>query len=84
MMVYEVLPGDHQGHGHRRLRHARPVNSQREPPFFLTWGLDTQRTVWTAEDGAEWNVWEFAPPEPTEKTVVAFHGGGFILRAQHH
>ena len=52
-----------------------------DPPYFLTWGLDAQRTVWTAEDGTEWKVWEFAPPEPTEKTVIAFHGGGWIFEA---
>jgi acetyl esterase/lipase/pimeloyl-ACP methyl ester carboxylesterase len=50
----------------------------RTPPFFLTFGLDTRRTVWTAEDGTEWQGWEFAPPEPTEKTVLAFHGGGIL------
>jgi acetyl esterase/lipase len=50
------------------------------PPFFLTFGLDTQRTVYTAEDGAHWQVWEFHPPDPTGKTVVAFHGGGFIYQ----
>ena len=52
-----------------------------DPPHVLTWGLDAQRTVWTAEDGTEWKVWEFAPPEPTEKTVIAFHGGGWIFEA---
>jgi acetyl esterase/lipase len=50
------------------------------PPFFLTFGLDTQRTVWTAEDGAQWRVWEFQPADPTGKTVVAFHGGGWIYQ----
>lgn len=50
----------------------------RTPPFFLTFGLHTERTVWTADDGTEWEVWEFARQTPTDKTVVAFHGGGFI------
>jgi acetyl esterase/lipase len=56
------------------------VLSTGTPPFFLTFGLDTQRTVWTAEDGAQWRVWEFQPAKPTGKTVVAFHGGGWIYQ----
>ncbi|HET6735417.1 alpha/beta hydrolase fold domain-containing protein [Mycobacterium sp.] len=52
------------------------------PPFFLTFGLDTRQTVYTPDDGAEWRVWEFHPPNPTGKTVVALHGGGFVLEPQ--
>lgn len=49
------------------------------PPFFLGFGLDTERTTWTAEDGTEWRVWEFRSPEPTEKKVVVLHGGGWVF-----
>jgi triacylglycerol lipase len=49
------------------------------PPFFAKFGLDVQRTEFEVAPGNVWKVWEFAPPEPSGKTVVAVHGGGFIL-----
>ena len=79
MMVYEVLRVITKVTGFNVYATLGRLIAMREPPFFLTWGLDTQRTGWTSPDGAEWEVWQFAPPEPTEKTVVAFHGGGFIF-----
>ena len=51
-----------------------------DPPAFSTYGLAANKTTFTAADGAQWQVWEFAPPEPSGKTVVAFHGGGWIFQ----
>ncbi|WP_460356872.1 alpha/beta hydrolase fold domain-containing protein [Mycobacterium sp. ZZG] len=54
----------------------------RNPPWFVKGGLDVRRTEFEAADdpeGAVWDVWEFHPPNPTGKTVVAVHGGGFIV-----
>ena len=54
---YEVFRLVSKVTGIPRLRHPRPRYWPcADPPFFLTWGLDTQRTVWTAPDGAEWKV----------------------------
>ncbi len=53
-----------------------------DPPWFVRGGLDVRRTEYAVADdpeGAVWDVWEFHPPNPTGKTVVAVHGGGFIL-----
>lgn len=49
------------------------------PPFFVKFGLDVQRTEFEVAPGNVWKVWEFTPPEPSGKTVIAVHGGGFIL-----
>lgn len=49
------------------------------PPFFAKFGLDVQRTEFEVAPGNVWKVWEFGPPEPSGKTVIAVHGGGFIL-----
>ena len=51
-----------------------------DPPFFLTFGLNTQRTTFTTDDGAQWDAWEISPTEPTDKTVIALHGGGWVLQ----
>ncbi|MGV0742854.1 alpha/beta hydrolase fold domain-containing protein [Mycolicibacterium sp. XJ870] len=48
------------------------------PPLFLTLGMDTRQTTFTTAEGAEWQVWEIHPPNPSGKTVIAMHGGGFI------
>jgi len=48
------------------------------PPFFLTFGLNTHQTEVELTDGTTWKVWEFQPPNPTDKTVIAIHGSGFI------
>ncbi len=53
--------------------------SSRNPPFFLTFGLDARRTTYLTPSNATWEVWEFRPPNPTGKTVVALHGGGWVL-----
>lgn len=50
------------------------------PPFFVKFGLDVRKTEFEASPGNTWKVWEFTPPEPSGKTVVAVHGGGFILQ----
>lgn len=49
------------------------------PPFFVGFGLDSRRTVWEADDGTAWRVWEFDAPGESEDTVIAFHGGGWIV-----
>ena len=46
------------------------------PPFFVTLGL----TV-TSSECQGWRVWTLAPPKPTDKVVVALHGGSFISTA---
>jgi acetyl esterase/lipase len=48
------------------------------PPFFLTFGLDARKTEVQLDDGTTWTAWEFQPPHPTDKTVIAIHGSGFI------
>jgi acetyl esterase/lipase len=50
------------------------------PPAILTLGLDTRQTTYTTDDGTKWKVWEFHPPNPTGRTVIALHGGGFITQ----
>jgi acetyl esterase/lipase len=50
------------------------------PPPFLLGGLTATKTTYTTAEGAEWKVWEFTPADPSGKTVVAIHGGGFILQ----
>lgn len=50
-----------------------------DPPWFVKHGLDVRRTEYDVADGNTWDVWEFHPPNPTGKTVVAVHGGGFIV-----
>ena len=52
-----------------------------DPPFFLTFGLNAHQTEFEASPGNVWKVWEFEPHNPTGKTVVAIHGGGYILQA---
>ncbi|WP_395310152.1 alpha/beta hydrolase fold domain-containing protein [Mycobacterium sp. AMU20-3851] len=49
------------------------------PPFFAKFGLEVKRTEFEVAPGESWKVWEFVPPEPSGKTVIAVHGGGFIL-----
>lgn len=46
------------------------------PPFFVTFGLNV-----TSSEYEGWRVWTLAPPQPTEKVVVAMHGGSFISTA---
>ena len=48
------------------------------PPFFLNLGLHARKTEVELTDGTTWKVWEFQPPKPTDKTVIAIHGSGFI------
>jgi acetyl esterase/lipase len=50
------------------------------PPFFLTFGLNAHQREVELTDGTTWKVWEFQPPEPTDKTVIAIHGSGFIYQ----
>lgn len=51
-----------------------------DPPFFLTFGLNARKTEFEVSPGNVWKVWEFTPPEPSGATVVAIHGGGFIIQ----
>ncbi|EJZ11389.1 alpha/beta hydrolase fold domain-containing protein, partial [Mycolicibacterium vaccae] len=53
--------------------------SSASPPWFVKFGLDVRRTEFAVSEDNVWKVWEFHPPNPTGKTVVAVHGGGFIL-----
>ncbi|MCV7279946.1 alpha/beta hydrolase fold domain-containing protein [Mycolicibacterium flavescens] len=46
------------------------------PPFFVTLGLKV-----TSSEYEGWKVWTLAPTQPTEKVVVALHGGSFISTA---
>jgi acetyl esterase/lipase len=50
----------------------------KSPPFFLNYGLKARQTEVELTDGTTWSVWEFQPPNPTGKTVIAIHGSGFI------
>lgn len=50
------------------------------PPAIFTRGLDVRRNEYDAGDGTSWEVWEFRPPRPTGKTVIAVHGGGFVVQ----
>lgn len=50
----------------------------KSPPFFLNYGLKARQTEVELTDGTTWSVWEFQPPNPTDKTVMAIHGSGFI------
>jgi acetyl esterase/lipase len=54
--------------------------ASKNPPFFLTFGLNARQTTFTTDSGAEWEAWEISPSEPTDKTVIAFHGGGWIYQ----
>lgn len=51
-----------------------------DPPFFLKWGLQATKKTYTLQDGTVWRAWEFEPPKPSGKTVIAFHGGGWIFQ----
>ena len=53
--------------------------ASQDPPFFLTFGLTAQQTQYEISPGNVWKVWTFTPPEPTDRTVIALHGGGFII-----
>lgn len=53
--------------------------ASQDPPFFLNFGLTAQQTQYEISPGNVWKVWTFTPPNPTGKTVIALHGGGFIL-----
>ncbi|VEG52440.1 alpha/beta hydrolase domain-containing protein [Mycolicibacterium aurum] len=70
--VSSVVGIDLYGQIGRFLERARP-------PWFVRSGLDVRRTEYEVAGGT-WDVWEFHPPNPTGKTVIAVHGGGFILR----
>lgn len=48
------------------------------PPRLMTLGLNARETEVELTDGTKWRVWEFTPPNPSGKTVVAIHGSGFI------
>ncbi|MFB1295211.1 alpha/beta hydrolase fold domain-containing protein [Mycobacterium sp. pW049] len=50
-----------------------------DPPWFVRGGLDVRRTEFEASEDSTWDGWEFRPPNPTGKTVIAVHGGGFIV-----
>lgn len=50
-----------------------------KPPTYLTRRLDVEQTQYEIADGSTWQVWEFHPLDPTGKTVVAIHGGGFLV-----
>lgn len=56
------------------------VLERAKPPFFLRFGLDVRQTEYEVSPGNTWQVWEFHPPNPTGKTVVAIHGGGFVVQ----
>ena len=51
-----------------------------DPPFLLTLGLNARQTEFEVSPGNVWKVWEFEPPDPTGATVVAIHGGGFVVQ----
>lgn len=53
--------------------------SSQDPPFFLTFGLTAQQMQYEISPGNVWKVWTFTPPNPTGKTVIGLHGGGFIF-----
>jgi acetyl esterase/lipase len=53
--------------------------SSQDPPFFLAFGLDARKTQYEISPGNVWKVWTFTPPDPTDKTVIAIHGGASIL-----
>lgn len=46
------------------------------PPFFVTPGLTVTKDTYNG-----WTTWRLAPPHPTDKVVVAVHGGSFISTA---
>lgn len=71
--VSQIIGVDLYGHLGRLIASANP-------PFFVKGGLDVQRTEFEISPGNTWKVWEFTPPEPSGKTVIAVHGGGFILQ----
>lgn len=50
----------------------------KSPPFFLTFGIDARQSDVELPDGTTWKMWQFTPPDPTGKTVIAVHGSGFI------
>ncbi|MDZ4264645.1 MAG: alpha/beta hydrolase fold domain-containing protein, partial [Mycobacterium sp.] len=56
------------------------VLEREKPPWFVRHGLDVRRTEYEVSDGSVWAVWEFHPPDPTGKTVIAVHGGGFVVQ----
>ncbi|CAA0128343.1 Triacylglycerol lipase [Mycolicibacterium vanbaalenii] len=58
---------------------AKALESAR-PPWFVKHGLDVRSTEYQVSDGNTWQVWEFQPPNPTGKTVIAVHGGGFVVQ----
>ena len=58
---------------------AKVLESE-DPPWFVKHGLDVRSAEYEVSDGDVWQVWEFHPPNPTGKTVVAVHGGGFVVR----
>lgn len=57
---------------------GKVLESER-PPWFVKPGLDVRGTDFKVSDGSVWRVWEIHPPNPTGKTVIAVHGGGFIV-----
>ncbi|MCT7661015.1 alpha/beta hydrolase [Mycobacterium deserti] len=53
-----------------------PVFTDGVPPFFVTYGLNVRSGEYNG-----WKVWTLAPRNPSEKVVVAVHGGSFISTA---
>ncbi|MGB2921814.1 MAG: alpha/beta hydrolase fold domain-containing protein [Mycobacterium sp.] len=58
---------------------AKALESDK-PPWFVKRGLDVRSTEYQVSEEEPWQVWEFHPPNPTGKTVVAVHGGGFVVQ----
>jgi hypothetical protein len=52
--------------------------SSDDPPGLLTYGLTAQQIQVGVSPGTDWDAWQFTPPDPSGKTVVAIAGGGFI------
>lgn len=53
-----------------------PLFTDGVPPFFLRHGLEVQRTEF---DGMP--VWTLQPTNPTDKYIVALHGGAYVAEA---
>jgi acetyl esterase/lipase len=50
------------------------------PPHVLTYGLTSQTEQVEVSPGNVWTAYVFTPPDPSGKTVIAIHGGGFTLQ----
>lgn len=53
-----------------------PIFTDGIPPFFLTYGLDVQRTEF---EGMK--VWTLTPASPSGKVIVGLHGGAYVAEA---